>query len=575
MEEFIKKRVQSWLDGDYDKDVKSWILTNITENPKELTDAFYKNLEFGTGGLRGIMGVGTNRMNQYTVGAATQGFANYLIKKFPKQDIKVVVAFDSRLNSKFFANITADVFSANGIFCFLFKELRPTPELSFAVRTLECHAGVMITASHNPKEYNGYKAYWSDGGQLVPPHDQNVISAVNKIKTLDQVKWIRNAQLVQYIDSDFDKVYLSRIKNLSFNPDLIKNKRNFKIVYTPIHGTGITLVPDALKNVGFKHIILVDEQKEPDGEFPTVNSPNPEEEEAMKLALEKAKEVDASIVLATDPDADRLAVAVKDGKGGYYRLNGNETAVVLTHYILHQLQTQKILSETDFIVKTIVTTEMLKELAFAYNLNCYDVLTGFKYIAEKILSLEGRQKFICGGEESYGFLIDSFVRDKDAISACALIAEWAAYCYSNKTTPYKQLLSLYQEYGLYKESLLSITKKGKDGLEEIQKMMDHFRTDPPKTIGNVPIVEIRDYLKQESYSLITRKTTMMNLPPSDVIQFFTSDDTKVTVRPSGTEPKIKFYFAVKTDLKKSTDFDKKNRELDQKIKKIIDLLQIN
>lgn len=575
MDEIIKKRVHSWLEGDYDQYTKNWINFTIKENPNEIIDAFYKNLEFGTGGLRGVMGVGTNRMNQYTVGAATQGFANYLKKCYPKQNIKVAISFDSRENSKFFAEITANVFSANKIFCYLFDELRPTPELSFMVRHYQCQAGVMITASHNPKEYNGYKAYWCDGGQLVPPHDENVIQYVNKVKNINQVKWTKNEKYIHIIKNEIDDVYLNLIKNLSFNPEAIKRKKKFKIVYTPLHGTGITLVPKALETYGFKHIILVEEQKTPNGSFPTVNSPNPEEKEAMSLALERAQKVNAHIVLATDPDADRLAVAIRDSDYGYYRMNGNETAIVLTHYILSQLQKRDDLTETDFIVKTIVTSEMLVEIALDYNIHCYDVLTGFKYIAEKILELEGKQKFICGGEESYGFLIGDFVRDKDAISACTLIAEWAAYCYDNKTTPYKELLRLYQQYGLYKEELLSITKKGKDGLEEIKRMMENYRSDPPSEIAGVPVVEMKDYLNQETFNFKTGRRYPMLLPVSDVLQFILQDSSKVTVRPSGTEPKIKFYFAVNAPLHKNTEFEKKNKQLSLKIQTMIRSLKLN
>ncbi|HNX21629.1 MAG TPA: phospho-sugar mutase [Bacteroidales bacterium] len=575
MEEFINKRIQSWLDGNYDEYSKNWIQFNKTENPKELADAFYKNLEFGTGGLRGIMGVGTNRMNKFTVGVATQGFANYLKKVYPKQNIKVAIAFDCRNFSKFFAEVTADVFSANKIHCFIFEDLRPTPELSFAVRHFNCHAGVMITASHNPKEYNGYKAYWNDGGQLVPPHDVNVINYVNKVKTIDQVKWERNNQFVQTIGDDVDLAYLEKIKDLSLDPDMISKRKNFKIVYTPLHGTGITMVPPALTKFGFKHVLMVEEQRKPDGDFPTVNSPNPEEKESMELAIQKAIKTRAQVVLATDPDADRIAVAIKNSKSGYYRLNGNETAVVLTHYILEKLQNYKQLSETDYVVKTIVTTDMLQEVAFDFNITCFEVLTGFKYIADKIFELEKNQKFICGGEESYGFLISDFVRDKDAISACCLISEWAASCYAKESTPYKELLKLYQNYGLYKDSLLSITKKGKEGLEEIKSMMDQYRKNPPMFINNSPVEEMRDYLNEVSINFKTNKSTPIKLPVSDVLQFLTEDETKVTVRPSGTEPKIKFYFAVKTKLLKTRDFDKKNKELELKIQNVIKSLQIN
>lgn len=575
MDEIIKKRVQSWIDGDYDEVTKSEIKHLLTEKPEELVEAFYKNLEFGTGGLRGIMGVGTNRMNKYTLGSATQGFANYLKKCFPKQQIKVAIAYDSRNNSKYFAQVTADVFSANNIFVYLFEDLRPTPLLSFTVRHLKCQAGVMITASHNPKEYNGYKAYWQDGGQLVPPHDDNVIAHVNRVKGIDQVKWERNEEFIQLIGKEIDEVYLSHIKALSFNLDSIQKRKKFKVLFTPIHGTGITLVPQALTNIGFKHVIIVEDQKHPDGNFPTVISPNPEEKEAMAMAMLKAEKISADIVLATDPDADRLAVAVRDGKGGYYRLNGNETAILLTNYILRQMQNRKELSESMYIVKTIVTTELLPKLALAYNVDYYDVLTGFKYIADIILQQEGKKQFICGGEESYGFLIGDFVRDKDAVSACCLMAEMAANAITEKSFAYRELLKIYKEYGVFKEELLSITKKGKEGLEEIKKMMSDYRENPPLEINRSQVVMIKDYLEQVSIDCKTGVKTAIALPQSDVLQFFTADDTKITIRPSGTEPKIKFYFAVKGELKKYTDFDKVNQQLHEKCVKIIQSLQLN
>lgn len=575
MEEIIKKKVQSWLDGDYDAVTKDEINNLAIENPKDLIDAFYKNLEFGTGGLRGIMGVGTNRMNKYTVGAATQGFANYLKKCFPKQQIKVAVAYDSRLNSHAFAQITADVFSANNILCCLFEELRPVPLLSFTVRHLQCHAGVMITASHNPKEYNGYKAYWLDGGQLVPPHDENVIAHVNKVKGIDQVKWKRKDNYIQMLGTEIDDAYLDKIKALSFNIDSIKQRKKFKVLYTPLHGTGITLVPRALKNIGFKHVIIVEDQKKPDGTFPTVISPNPEEKEAMEMAMLKGQKIAADVILATDPDADRLAVAIRDGKGGYYRLNGNETAVLLTDYILRQLQKRDQLTESMYIVKTIVTTELLPKLAHAFNVGYFDVLTGFKYIADVILQTEGKQQFICGGEESYGFLIGDFVRDKDAVSACCLMAELCAQAITENSYAFKELLKIYKEYGIYKEDLLSITKKGKDGLEEIKQMMINYRNNPPKEINKSKVVMIKDYWEQVAIDCKTGAKTPISLPQSDVLQFFTADDTKVTIRPSGTEPKIKFYFAVKGDLKTFKSFDKKNQKLADKIQNVIQSLKLN
>lgn len=574
MDELIKGKVNAWLEGDYDIETKKTIETLIKEDPRELYESFYKNLAFGTGGLRGIMGVGTNRMNKYTVGAATQGFANYLKKSFPKQKIKVAIAYDSRINSPYFADITADVFSANKIQVYLYKELRPTPVLSFAVRELGCQAGVMITASHNPKEYNGYKAYWSDGAQLLAPHDEQVINHVNKIKTLDQVHWTRNPDYVEMIGEEIDQKYLDQVKALSFNMESIKKRKKFKIVYTPLHGTGITMVPQAWENIGFRHVILVEEQKKPDGNFPTVTSPNPEDREAMQMALHKAEKVNADIVLATDPDTDRLAVGIRKEKGEYYLLDGNETAILLTHYILEQMQKREMLNENMYIVKTIVTSELIPLLAKDYNVGCDDVLTGFKYIAQIIREREGKQKFICGGEESYGFLVGDYVRDKDAVSACCMVAEMAAQAVTEKTTLYKKLLKIYKEYGLYRDKLLSLTKKGKEGLDEIKKMMTQYRTNPPTEINKSKVVMIKDYLNQKSTDLRTGKVYPIDQPISDVIQFFTEDDTKITIRPSGTEPKIKFYFSAKMDLPFVSSFKHVTKKLDDKFKKIIESLQL-
>lgn len=574
MDELIKGKVNAWLEGDYDIETKKTIETLIKEDPRELYESFYKNLAFGTGGLRGIMGVGTNRMNKYTVGAATQGFANYLKKSFPKQKIKVAIAYDSRINSPYFADITADVFSANKIQVYLYKELRPTPVLSFAVRELGCQAGVMITASHNPKEYNGYKAYWSDGAQMLAPHDEQVINHVNKIKSLDQVQWTRNPDYVEMIGEEIDQKYLDRVKALSFNTESIKKRKKFKIVYTPIHGTGITMVPQALTNIGFRHVILVEEQKKPDGNFPTVTSPNPEDREAMQMALHKAEKVNADIILATDPDTDRLAVGIRKEKGEYYMLDGNETAILLIHYILEQMQKRGELNENMYIVKTIVTSELIPLMAKDYNVGCDDVLTGFKYIAQIIREREGKQKFICGGEESYGFLVGDFVRDKDAVSACCMVAEMAAQAVTEKTTLYKKLLKIFKEYGLYRDKLLSLTKEGKEGLDEIKKMMLEYRTNPPTEINQSKVVMIKDYLNQKSTDLRTGQVQPMPYPVSDVIQFFTEDDTKITIRPSGTEPKIKFYFSAKMDLPFVSSFKHVAKKLDDKFKKIIESLQL-
>ena len=561
MDNLIKKKVNGWLVGNYDKNTQEEIEKLLQTNEKEVVDAFYKNLEFGTGGLRGIMGAGTNRMNKYTVGFATQGFANYLKQQFPNQSLKVAIAFDSRNNSLFFAGITADVFSANGIFCYLFEELRPTPELSFAVRELQCNAGVMITASHNPKEYNGYKAYWNDGAQLVPPHDVNVIDAVSKISAVDEVKWNRNPNLVQTIGEEIDNLYLKQVHTLSFaNQSMKEAAKALKIVYTSLHGTGITMIPKAFKMWGFENIHIVAEQSVPNGNFPTVVSPNPEEKTAMELALKKAQEIDADLILATDPDADRIAAAVKNLKGEYILLNGNQTLILLTHYLLSQRKANHKIGSTDFVIKTIVSTELIHRMAKEYGVLCFDVLTGFKWIAEVIRKQEGKLKYIGGGEESCGYLAGDFVRDKDAISACCLFAEMTAQAVANQSNLYLELLKIYQHYGYYKEDLLSITKKGKEGLEEIKQMMVNYRNNPPKVINESKVVCIKDYLQLKTKDCITGKTENIDMPVSDVLQFFTENGSKISVRPSGTEPKIKYYFAVcepLRDLKEEDSLDKK------------------
>lgn len=513
------------------------------ENPAALSDAFYRTLEFGTGGLRGILGIGTNRMNKYTVGFATQGLANYLIKCF-KQNIKVAISFDSRNYSPEFAQISANILAANGIQVFLFDSLRPTPELSFAVRHLQCNAGIMITASHNPKEYNGYKVYWNDGGQLVPPHDKNVINEVNKIKEVKQVKWEGNPELIRTIGKDIDNVYLTLIKRLSLNPEIVAEAKNLSIVYTPLHGTGISVVPQALSDFGFKNVHIVEEQAITDGNFPTVKSPNPEEHAALELAIKKAKKVKADIVLATDPDADRVGIAVRRNDGEYQLFNGNQTATVLFHYVLSQTNINP-LDNNFFVVKTIVTTDLISQMATDFNVECFDVLTGFKYIAEKIRQYEGEKQFMVGGEESYGYLISDFVRDKDAVSACCMIAEMAAYYKTvHKKSLIDQLETLYRQYQYFKEDMVSLTEPGEAGMQAIQQRMTDLREDSPKMLGGQPVVKLHDYKSQHTFNMETKTTDRIELPVSNVLQFITADGSKVTVRPSGTEPKIKFYFSV-------------------------------
>lgn len=569
MEATIEHKIETWLNEDYDQQFKDQIRKLQETNPQELIESFYRDLEFGTGGLRGIMGVGTNRMNKYTVGFATQGLANYLLKCFKTGNLRVVISHDSRLQSREFAEITAAILSANSIQVFLFEDLRPTPELSYAVRELSCQAGIMITASHNPKEYNGYKVYWQDGGQLVPPHDKNVIKEVNKITSIKQVKWEANPALIQSIGEDIDRRYLDRIAALSLNPESIKRGHNLKIVYTPLHGTGITMVPKALEMYGFHDITIVEEQAVPDGNFPTVKSPNPEEHSALELALKKADEIGADLILATDPDADRVGIAVRDLDGKMILLNGNQTGTLLFHYALSQWQKNGKLTGNEFVVKTIVTTDLIRTIATDFNVDCEDVLTGFKYIAESIQKSEGKRKFIVGGEESYGYLIGDFVRDKDSVSACCMIAEMAAFHATHGRPGHKLLIEvlhdIYRQYGFFKEGLLSITKKGKAGVEEIQQMMTNFRNNPPKTIAGQPVIMMKDYSVSKSYNYLENSNEIIHLPTSNVIQFFLADGSKVTVRPSGTEPKIKFYFSVVEYIKKRADIAEEEARLDAKI----------
>ena len=564
MEQKILEKAQAWLTEQYDEETRKKVQYLIDNDPNELTESFYRNLEFGTGGLRGIMGVGTNRMNIYTVAMATQGFANYIKLMNPGvADLRVAIAYDCRNNSPAFANVTADVMSANGIKVFIFDCLRPTPELSFAVRELHCHAGVMVTASHNPKEYNGYKAYWNDGGQLVSPHDKNVIAEVEKITDPSMVNFKRNPKLITVLGEDFDDIYLNKVFGLSLSLDLIKKHKDLKIVYTPIHGTGRRLVPEILRRKGFENVYCVEEQMVVDGDFPTVKSPNPEEPAAMALAVKKAQEINADLVLATDPDADRVGVAVKKENGEFILLNGNQAASVFLYYLLTRWHELGKLTGKEFVVKTIVTTELLFEIAKKYNVDRYDVLTGFKFIADKILELEGQKQFIGGGEESYGYLAGDFVRDKDAVIATSLLAEAMAWAAEQGKTFYELLCDIYREFGLYKEKLVSLTKKGISGTEEIKAMMAKFRNTPPTEICGEKVVEIRDYKTLEAKDLINGKVTPINLPKSDVLQFFTETGSKISIRPSGTEPKIKFYFSMKGKIEGS--IDESMARLDEKL----------
>lgn len=574
MDKKTQKKIDTWLSDDYDAETRQEIHRLEKENPKKLEEAFYRDLEFGTGGLRGIMGTGTNRMNRYTVGAATQGLANYLLKCFKNCPVKVAIAYDSRHHSEEFAQICADILSANQIQVYLFDRLRPTPELSFAVRHLHCHAGIMITASHNPKEYNGYKVYWEDGGQLVPPHDVNVIREVKRIISVKQVHWQPEPKRIQIIGEEVDRAYLKRIRELSLNPEAVKKGRNIKIVYTPLHGTGITVIPKALKMFGFKNVHLVKEQAVADGDFPTVTSPNPEERSALLLALKKAEEIKADLVLATDPDADRVGIAVRNGNGEMQILNGNQTATLLIYYILSQYQRLNRLSENRFIVKTIVTTDLIKRIATDYNVECKEVLTGFKYIAEMIRKQEPDKQFIAGGEESYGYLVGDFVRDKDAVSSCCLIAEMTAYYRVTGRAPHPLptdvLTRIYRTYGYYREDLHSITEKGKDGAELIKKMMENYRNNPPKTISGQPVLMMKDYQTRKFYDFEHNTNGIIELPASNVLQFFTADQSKITVRPSGTEPKIKFYFSVMETINRKNNISKTEMLLQQRIEKIKD-----
>jgi phosphoglucomutase len=569
MDAAIQAKIDAWLNGNFDAATKEEIKKLQAENPNELADAFYRNLEFGTGGLRGLMGVGTNRMNKYTVGMATQGYANYLKQSFPGEEVSVAIAHDCRNNSRFFAETTANVFAANGIKVYLYEELRPTPNLSFAIRHLKCKGGVVCTASHNPKEYNGYKAYWDDGSQLVPPHDKNVIKEVDKIVSVDDVKWSGGEANIVLIGKAIDEVYFDMVKGLSIYPDVIAKHKDLGIVYTSIHGSGITMVPEVLKRFGFTNVHIVKEQAVPDGNFPTVVYPNPEESEAMSLGLKLAEQLDADILCGTDPDADRLAIGVKDSNGKWVLMNGNQTAVLAFNYLMEARKAKGIAQANDMVVTTIVTTPMIDAIAAGNSVACYRVLTGFKWIAEMIRQKAGKENYIIGGEESFGLMIGDKVRDKDGVSAVALLCEMAAYEKDKGRSLYEKMIDLYVQYGFYKEHLISITKKGMDGQQQIAAMMESYRNNPPKTINGSAVVKLLDYELQKGTNPQTGEQWTIELPKSNVLQFILADGSSISARPSGTEPKIKFYFSVNTKLNLAAEFDNASAALDLKIQSII------
>ena len=567
----VMTKAQTWLDGNYNEETKNDIrrMMNANDNT-ELIESFYRDLEFGTGGLRGIMGAGTNRMNIYTVGAATQGLSNYLIAQFPNiPQISVVIGHDCRNNSRLFAEISANIFSANGIKVYLFEDLRPTPEASFAIRHLGCQSGIILTASHNPKEYNGYKAYWDDGAQMIAPHDVNVITEVMKITNVDDIKYNGNPALIEIIGEEIDKAFIENIKKLSLSPDSIKRNSDLKIVYTPIHGTGVKLIPRALKEYGFTNIIPVPEQNVVSGNFPTVISPNPEEPAALDMAVKKAIETDADIVMASDPDADRLGIAVKNDKSEWILVNGNQTALLFIYYLIRRWKELGRITGNEYIVKTIVTTEIIKQIAERNGVEMFDCYTGFKWIAAVIRENEGKKTYIGGGEESYGFLPEDFARDKDAVSSCALMAEIAAWAKDNGKTLFELLQDIYLEYGFGKEKGISVVRKGKSGAEEITQMMRDFRTNPPLEIAGSKVAFIKDYVSLKMKNIATGELYDLKFPTtSNVLQYFTEDGTKISVRPSGTEPKIKFYIEVRGEMKSRADYDAADAAANKKVESV-------
>ena len=570
IDQTTKTRIDQWLTSEYDAKTVAKVQQLIDNKEEtELLDSFYKELEFGTGGLRGIMGVGSNRMNKYTIGKATQGLANYLKKQFPDQQIKVAVSYDSRNNSQAFGNLVADVFSANDIHVFLFEQLRPTPVLSFAVRHFNCQGGVMLTASHNPKEYNGYKAYWNDGGQLVAPHDKNVIIEVNAIQSVSEIKFERVNANITVVGEDFDDIYVKANKRLSIHPAAVEAQKDLKIVYSPIHGTGITIVPKMLEAWGFTNVSVVEEQSKPDGNFPTVVYPNPEEEDAMSIAKKRGQELGADVIMATDPDADRVGVAIANPSGEYELINGNQIGSLLTYYVLLSKKDKGELRDNDYIVKTIVTTNLISDIGKEYGVKSYETLTGFKFIGEVITNLLGKENYLVGGEESYGYLVGDLVRDKDAVNSCAFIAEMTAYFKTQGKTLFDVLQEIYVKYGFYKEKLISLTKKGKAGADEIKQMMVYLRANAPKTLGGVAVKEIRDYQNQVATNIVSGETSVIDLPKSDVLQFITVDGDVISARPSGTEPKIKFYCSVKETLVDASNYEATSAKLEQKVENIM------
>lgn len=564
--EQVQTKAKSWINSPaIDSETKA-LVRSLLEKPdtKELIDSFYKDLEFGTGGLRGVMGAGSNCMNQYTVGIATQGLANYLLKTYPGERIEVAIAHDSRNNSRFFTEVTANVLSANGIHVHLFAELRPTPLLSFAIRYLKCHSGIVITASHNPKEYNGYKAYWAGGAQVVPPHDKNIIEEVNRITSFEQVKFNANKALIHNIGPEVEAAYYEEVKKLIPNKETIARHKNIPLVYSSLHGAGITMVPECLKQIGFANIQVVEEQKTPDGNFPTVQSPNPEEQSAMELVIKKGKAAGATMVMATDPDTDRVGIGVRKADGEFILLNGNQAFSLMMYFIMKNLKN----TGNTYIAKTIVTTELVDTMAERLGVECYNTLTGFKYIAELMGKLEGKKRFIAAGEESYGYMVGDFVRDKDAVSACAFFAAMAASATDENKSMYDWLIDMYVEFGFYKEGLVNLVRKGQQGEQEIKAMMEKFRNNPPAQINGSRVTRLLDYKTLKETDLISKKETSLSFPKSDVLQFYLEDGSKVSVRPSGTEPKIKFYISVNTKLNSARDFEQVNRQLEEKIKGI-------